>query len=52
MHGTPSSAAISEGRSGCQLYFYALEDALDLQLPRQDIRQGTVRAAQWASRNS
>ncbi|MFE5037443.1 hypothetical protein ACFRFE_37410, partial [Streptomyces sp. NPDC056683] len=35
-----------------ELYFHALEDAFDLQLPRQDIQQGTVRAAQWAHRNS
>ncbi|MFI1376097.1 hypothetical protein ACH4UY_29325 [Streptomyces longwoodensis] len=35
-----------------ELYFHALDDALDLQLPRQDIQQGTVRAAQWARRNS
>ncbi|MFF4749103.1 hypothetical protein ACWD5R_35365 [Streptomyces sp. NPDC002514] len=35
-----------------ELYFHALEDAFDLQLPRQDIQQGTVRAAQWARRNS
>ncbi|MFI5879003.1 hypothetical protein [Streptomyces sp. NPDC051554] len=31
-----------------ELYFHALEVSLGLQLPRQDIREGTVRAAQWA----
>ncbi|GGU48691.1 hypothetical protein [Streptomyces violascens] len=35
-----------------ELYFHALDDAFDLQLPRQDIQEGTVRAAQWARRNS
>ncbi|MEV7612024.1 hypothetical protein [Streptomyces sp. NPDC089799] len=35
-----------------ELYFHALEDAFDLQLPRQDIQQGTVRAAQWARHDS
>ncbi|MEW2252426.1 hypothetical protein AB0907_34520 [Streptomyces sp. NPDC006975] len=35
-----------------QLYFHALEDAFGLQLPQQDIQRGTVRAAQWARRNS
>ncbi len=30
------------------LYFHALETALGLQLPRQAIQEGTVRAAQWA----
>ncbi|MEU3862881.1 hypothetical protein AB0F03_37290 [Streptomyces sp. NPDC028722] len=35
-----------------ELYFHALEDAFDLQLPRQDIQEGSVRAAQWARRNS
>ncbi|MFF4489985.1 hypothetical protein ACFY0F_26400 [Streptomyces sp. NPDC001544] len=35
-----------------ELYFHALEDAFGLQLPRQDIQQGTVRAAQWARRDS
>ncbi|PKV83011.1 hypothetical protein [Streptomyces sp. TLI_146] len=31
-----------------ELYFHALDDALGLRLPRQDIQDGTVRAAQWA----
>jgi hypothetical protein len=31
-----------------ELYFHALEVSLGLQLPQQDIREGTVRAAQWA----
>ncbi|MET7683599.1 hypothetical protein [Streptomyces sp. NPDC005423] len=35
-----------------ELYFHALEDAFDLQLPRQDIQEGTVRAARWTRRNS
>ncbi|MFJ7305682.1 hypothetical protein [Streptomyces sp. NPDC099088] len=35
-----------------ELYFHALEDAFGLQLPRQDIQEGMVRAAQWARRNS
>ncbi|MFE3187226.1 hypothetical protein ACFXKR_41320 [Streptomyces violascens] len=35
-----------------ELYFHALEDALDLQLPQQDIQEGTVRAAQWARHNN
>jgi hypothetical protein len=35
-----------------ELYFHALEDAFDLQLPRQDIQEGMVRAAQWTRRNS
>ncbi|MFF0628237.1 hypothetical protein [Streptomyces sp. NPDC004296] len=38
--------------SDFELYFHALEDAFDLQLPRKDIQQGTVRAAQWARCNS
>ncbi|WP_406347300.1 hypothetical protein [Streptomyces sp. NBC_00648] len=33
------------------LYFHALDDALNLHLPQQDIQQGTVRAAQWARGN-
>lgn len=35
-----------------ELYFHALEDAFDVQLPRQAIQEGAVRAAQWARRNS
>lgn len=35
-----------------ELYFHALDDALGLQLPQQDIQEGTVRAAQWARSNS
>lgn len=35
-----------------ELYFHALENALGLQLPQQDIQEGTVQAAQWARRNS
>ncbi|MFI6943729.1 hypothetical protein ACIBI4_31060 [Streptomyces sp. NPDC050418] len=35
-----------------ELYFHALEDAFGLQLPQQDIQEGTVRAAQWARRDS
>lgn len=31
-----------------ELYFHALETSLGLQLPRRDIQDGTVRAAQWA----
>ncbi|MFD4555605.1 hypothetical protein ACFWP5_14995 [Streptomyces sp. NPDC058469] len=31
-----------------ELYFHALEVSLGLQLPQQDIKEGTVRAAQWA----
>ncbi|MBK3572427.1 hypothetical protein JHN63_01025 [Streptomyces sp. MBT65] len=31
-----------------ELYFHALEVSLGLQLPRQDIRDGKVRAARWA----
>lgn len=31
-----------------ELYFHALDDALGLHLPQQDIQEGTVRAAQWA----
>jgi hypothetical protein len=31
-----------------ELYFHALEVSLGLQLPQRDIREGTVRAAQWA----
>ncbi|MFF5303113.1 hypothetical protein ACFY5F_27425 [Streptomyces sp. NPDC013161] len=31
-----------------ELYFHALEVSLGLRLPRQDIKEGTVRAAQWA----
>jgi hypothetical protein len=31
-----------------ELYFHALEVSLGLQLPQQDIRDGKVRAAQWA----
>ncbi|WP_406349931.1 hypothetical protein [Streptomyces sp. NBC_00658] len=34
------------------LYFHALENALGLQLPQQDIQEGTVQAAQWARSNS
>jgi hypothetical protein len=34
-----------------ELYFHALETALGLQLPQQDIQEGTVRAAQWARGN-
>ncbi|WP_371656827.1 MULTISPECIES: hypothetical protein [unclassified Streptomyces] len=34
-----------------ELYFHALDDALNLHLPQQDIQQGTVRAAQWARGN-
>ncbi|MFJ5224967.1 hypothetical protein [Streptomyces sp. NPDC088400] len=34
-----------------ELYFHALDTALGLQLPRQDIQEGTVRAAQWAHGN-
>ncbi|MFF3013498.1 hypothetical protein [Streptomyces sp. NPDC057939] len=34
------------------LYLHALDDAFDLELPRQDILQGTVRAAQWAGQDS
>ncbi|WP_436318879.1 hypothetical protein [Streptomyces griseorubiginosus] len=30
-----------------ELYFHALETALGLQLPRQDIQEETVQAAQW-----
>jgi hypothetical protein len=35
-----------------ELYFHALENALGLQLPQQDIQEGTVQAAQWARSNS
>lgn len=35
-----------------ELYFHALEDAFGLQLPRQEVQQGTVRAAQWARPDS
>jgi hypothetical protein len=35
-----------------ELYFHALENALGLQLPQQDIQEGTVQAAQWARTNS
>ncbi|MFD9003219.1 hypothetical protein ACFV0T_19950 [Streptomyces sp. NPDC059582] len=31
-----------------ELYFHALETALGLRLPQQDIEAGTVQAAQWA----
>ncbi len=31
-----------------ELYFHALETAFGLRLPRRDIQEGTVRAAQWA----
>ncbi|GHB73458.1 hypothetical protein GCM10010331_71800 [Streptomyces xanthochromogenes] len=34
-----------------ELYFHALEDALGIQLPRQEIEQGGVRAAQWAQQS-
>ncbi|MDX2646990.1 hypothetical protein PV341_26165 [Streptomyces sp. PA03-1a] len=34
------------------LYFHALDDALGLQLPQQDIHAGTIRAALWARSNS
>ncbi|WP_053849550.1 hypothetical protein [Streptomyces sp. NRRL B-24085] len=34
-----------------ELYFHALETALGLQLPRQDIQQETVHAAQWVRSN-
>ncbi|MEV7394102.1 MULTISPECIES: hypothetical protein [unclassified Streptomyces] len=34
-----------------ELYFHALETALGLQLPRRDIQEETVRAAQWARSN-
>lgn len=34
------------------LYFHALETSLGLQLPRQAIQEGTVRAAQWRPRDS
>ncbi|MFJ4851110.1 MULTISPECIES: hypothetical protein [unclassified Streptomyces] len=34
------------------LYFHALDDALGLQLPQQDIKDGTVRSALWAGSNS
>ncbi|MEU8888803.1 hypothetical protein [Streptomyces sp. NPDC048442] len=33
-----------------ELYFHALETGLGLQLPRQAVQDGTVRAAQWADR--
>lgn len=35
-----------------ELYFHALEDAFGLELPRQDIQRGTVRAAQWTRPSS
>ncbi|WP_405736064.1 hypothetical protein OG607_44030 [Streptomyces sp. NBC_01537] len=35
-----------------ELYFHALDDALGLQLPQQDIQEGTVQAAQWARTDS
>ncbi|MET9121246.1 hypothetical protein [Streptomyces sp. NPDC004528] len=31
-----------------ELYFHALDDALGLELPQQDVEDGTVRAARWA----
>lgn len=34
-----------------ELYFHALEDAFGLGLPRQDIQEGTVRAARWTRRD-
>ncbi|KUN58478.1 hypothetical protein [Streptomyces griseorubiginosus] len=34
-----------------ELYFHALETALGLQLPRQDIQEETVQAAQWVRSN-
>ncbi|WP_434092510.1 hypothetical protein [Streptomyces griseorubiginosus] len=34
-----------------ELYFHALETALGLQLPRQDIQKETVQAAQWVRGN-
>ncbi|MFE9880302.1 hypothetical protein [Streptomyces sp. NPDC005784] len=33
------------------LYFHALDEALGLQLPQQDIQEGTVQAARWARRD-
>ncbi|AQS69915.1 hypothetical protein [Streptomyces pactum] len=33
------------------LYFHALETSLGLGLPREDIEEGTVRAARWARRD-
>ncbi|MFI6541768.1 hypothetical protein ACIBO9_00855 [Streptomyces prunicolor] len=35
-----------------ELYFHAQEISLGLQLPQRDIREGTVRAAQWARGDS